>query len=84
MFSEFQLNVTPGSTKMGTPILVGDPQKWGFHKNDEFFIFTEFFTRKFLFSIKKRSRACKLCKMTSQIEKFSLWPQTDRQTDAIQ
>ena len=52
MFAEFQPNVTPRSAKMRTPILVGDPPKWGFHKSDEFFIFPEFFTRKCLFGIK--------------------------------
>ena len=32
LLSEFQLNMTPRSAKMGTPILVRDPQNGGFTK----------------------------------------------------
>ena len=52
MFGEFQLKITPGSAKTVTPIFVKIPQKWGFHKNDEFFTFPEFFTKQCLFSQK--------------------------------
>ena len=46
-FAEFQLNMTPGSTKMGTPILVKIPKNGGFTKMTDF----SFFTRKCLFGI---------------------------------
>ena len=36
MFAEFQLNMTPGSTKMGTPILVKIPKNGGFTKMTNF------------------------------------------------
>ena len=52
MFGEFQLKITTGSAKTVTPIFAKIPEKWGFHKNDEFFIFPEFFTKKCLFSQK--------------------------------
>ena len=35
-FAEFQLNMTPGSTKMGTPILVKIPKNGGFTKMTNF------------------------------------------------
>ena len=48
MFGEFQLEIATGSAKAVTPIFVKIPPKMGFHKNDEFFIFPEFFTKKCL------------------------------------
>ena len=59
MFGEFQLKITPGSAKTVTHIFVKIPKKWGFHKNDEFFAFPEFFTEKCLFSQKYIPRGCK-------------------------
>ena len=59
MFGGFQLKITPGSAKTVTHIFVKIPQKWGFHNNDEFFTFPEFFTKKCLFSQKYIPRGCK-------------------------
>ena len=52
MFGVFLLKITPVTAKTVTPIFVKIPKKWGFHKNDEFFTFPEFFTKKCLFSQK--------------------------------
>ena len=52
MFSEFQLNLTPGSVKRGTSMLVGGPQNGDFTRMKNF-DFPKFFTRKILSNLRR-------------------------------
>ena len=40
----------PRKCQNGDPQFVKILKKWGFHKKDELFTFSEFFTKKYLFS----------------------------------
>ena len=59
MLGEFQLKITTGSAITVAPIFVKIPKKWGFQKNDDFFIYLELFAKKCLFSQKYIPRRCK-------------------------